>query len=127
MKKLVHGFLFDIGHARAASETLGMPFDEYVERLPMHKIVEVHLAGCVHDLDGHLRPNHSKMNVEDYEFLEKLLEKQSTLRVVTLEYGTLGNKNTLEECPVVEYGKINEQAKSELYEQLIRLKEILKK
>ena len=125
--KLILGFLFDIGHARTASETLGMPFDEYVKKLPMDKLIEIHLAGCAHDLNGHLKPNHSKMNAEDYEFLEKLLMTTTTLRVVTLEYGTLGSKNTIENCPVVEYGKINEEAKTEVYEQLIKLKSILNK
>lgn len=121
------GFLFDIGHARKASEVLNIPFDEYVSKLPMDKIVEIHLAGCMKNLDGDIVPNHSKMNEEDYEFLESLLKTTKTLRTVTLEYGTTGNKNLQGECPVVSYGVINEIAKKEVYEQLMRLKEILKK
>ena len=120
------GFLFDIGHARKASEVLNIPFDKYVSKLPMDKIVEIHLAGCMKNLDGDIVPNHSKMNEEDYEFLENLLRTTSTLRTVTLEYGTTGNKNLQEDCPTVSYGVINEKAKEEVYEQLMRLKEILK-
>lgn len=121
------GFLFDIGHARKASEVLNIPFNEYVSKLPMDKIVEIHLAGCMKNLDGDIVPNHSKMNEEDYEFLENLLKKTTTLRTVTLEYGTISSKNIMGECPTVAYGVINEKAKEEVYHQLMRLKEILKK
>ena len=119
------GFLFDIGHARVAAEVLEIPFDEYVKRLPMDKIVEIHLAGCMRSVDGYLIANHSKMNEEDYVFLDNLLKTSKTLRTITLEYGTVSRKKALEECPVVEYGKINEKAKEEVYEQLMRLKEML--
>lgn len=121
------GFLFDIGHARVSAENLGIPFDEYVARLPMDKLIEIHLAGCMKNLDGNLVANHSKMNEEDYEFLENLLKVTTTLRTVTLEYGTTGNKNLIGDCPIVAYGVVNEKAKEEVYEQLMRLKEMLKK
>ena len=121
------GFLFDIGHARAAAEVLNIPFDNYVERLPMDKLIEIHLAGCMKKIDGKLTPNHSKMNEEDYIFLENLLKSSKTLQVVTLEYGTMSCKKTIKECPIVSYGVINEQAKKEVLEQLEKLKEILEK
>ena len=121
------GFLFDIGHARAAAEVLDISFENYVERLPMDKLIEIHLAGCMKKIDGDLAPNHSKMNEEDYIFLENLLKTNKTLQVVTLEYGTVKNKNTVNECPLVSYGVVNEEAKKEVLEQLIRLKEMLGK
>lgn len=127
IKETKCGFLFDIGHARKAAEILDIPFDEYVSKLPMEKVVEVHLAGCMLNVDGELVPNHSKMNEEDYEFLENLLKTTKSLKTVTLEYGTTVNKKLIKECPLVAYGVVNEDAKKEVYEQLMRLKEILKK
>ena len=121
------GFLLDLGHARVAAERLNIPFDEYISRLPMHRLIETHLAGCMECVDGGITANHSKMNEEDYLFLEDLLKETQTLRVVTLEYGTIKSGITKRSCPVVSYGKIDEQAKREVYEQLIRLKQMLGK
>ena len=121
------GFLFDIGHAKVASEVLNISFENYVKRLPMDKIIEVHLAGCMKNLNGNLVANHSKMHEEDYEFLKNLLKTSNTLRTVTLEYGTIKNKNIIGECPIVAYGIVNEKAKEEVYEQLMRIKKILVK
>lgn len=120
------GFLFDISHARVAADILNIPFNEYVKRLPMDKLVEIHLAGCMKDSNGIIDANHSKMNEEDYIFLEELLKTSKTLQVVTLEYGTPINRK-IDNSPTVEYGKVNELAKKEIYEQLIRLKEMLGK
>ena len=110
-----------------AAENLEIPFDEYVSRLPMDKIIEIHLAGCRRTLEGSLLANHSKMNEEDYDFLNKLLENSKSLKVVTLEYGTIGEMPEIENCYVVKYGVVNQNAKNEVYEQLIRLKAILNK
>lgn len=121
------GFLFDIGHARKAAEVFNVSFEEYISMLPMNKVVEIHLAGCMKDSIGNLVPNHSKMHAEDYEFLEKLLKNTKTLKTVTLEYGSTTTKNIYGECPTVAYGRINEQAKEEVLEQLLKLKNILKK
>lgn len=127
IKKANCGFLLDIGHARAAAEVLQIPFDDYIKRLPMDKLVEIHLAGCMKKKDGSLTPNHSKMNEEDYLFLENLLKTNNTLEVVTLEYGTMKQKDTIDECPLVSYGTVNEKAKKEVLEQLSRLREIIKR
>ena len=120
------GFLLDIGHARVAADRLHIQFEEYINQLPMHRLVETHLAGCMECLDGDIIANHSKMNEEDYVFLENLLKETKTLRVVTLEYGTIKEGLTKKPCPVVQYGTINVQAKTEVYEQLMRLKEMIR-
>ena len=120
-------FLFDIGHARAAAETLHIPFSEYVERLPMDRVVEMHLAGSVRKKDGMLSPNHSKMNEEDYKFLENALEKYKTLEVITLEYGTARHEKADDDWVFVDGESINPTAKQELYEQLTKIHEIIEK
>lgn len=118
-------FLFDIGHARKAAETLNIPFEEYVQRLPMDRCVEMHLAGVMVKKDGLIAPNHSKMHEEDYEFVKEALKKYPSIEVVTLEYGPFVPNDLVEECPLVSYEKVNSVAKEEVYEQLIRLKEII--
>ena len=93
----------------------------------MNKIEEIHLSGCMKNSKGRLVANHSKMNEEDFKFLSKLLEKSKTLKVVTLEYGTIKVGTVIGNPPVVAYGIVNERAKEEVYTQLLRLKEMLKK
>lgn len=122
------GFLFDIGHARAAAYSLNIPFEEYVERLPMDRLVEVHLAGAMRLSDGSIVANHSKMNEEDYEFIKSAIDKYKTLEVVTLEYGTVEDNNPEGLCNdvLVDGENVNLKAKADLYEQLERLKKIVK-
>ena len=121
------GFLFDIGHARAAAERLEIPFDEYVSRLPMDKLVEIHLAGSMLTTTGMLTPNHSKMNEEDYEFLEWAIKNCPTLETITLEYGPMYQCDTVEETPYITATDINPKAKAEVVEQLDRIYAIMKK
>ncbi len=117
-------YLFDIGHARAAAEVLEIPFDEYVSRLPMDKLVEMHLAGSMRLKDGRLTANHSMLHEEDYEFIEKAVKKYKTLEVLTLEYGPFVQNDVVGEVPMVSDDKVNEVAKEQVYNQLIRLNEI---
>ncbi len=117
-------YLFDIGHARAAAEVLEIPFDEYVSRLPMDKLVEMHLAGSMKLKDGRLTANHSMLHEEDYEFIEKAVKKYKTLEVLTLEYGPFVQNDVVGEVPMVSDDKVNEVAKEQVYNQLIKLNEI---
>ena len=63
-------FLFDISHARKAAMYLNIPFEEYVSRLPMDRVIEFHLAGMYTCKNGVRMDYHGKMNEEDYIFLE---------------------------------------------------------
>ncbi|MBO5179437.1 MAG: DUF692 family protein [Clostridia bacterium] len=121
------GFLFDIGHARAAADVLEIPFDEYVNRLPMNRLVEVHLSGVSVAEDGKVWPLHGKMNEEDYIFLEEAIKKYDTLQIVTLEYGAWALDEGNCDYPIPKYGIVNEEIKTEVYEQLMRIKEIMNK
>ena len=123
-------FLFDISHARKAAEYLHMPFEEYVSKLPMDRVIEIHLAGMYTRKDGERMAYHAKMNEEDYAFLEEALKKYSTLQYITLEYGSYFPKDRLhllegENLPLASFERVNPKVKEEVYEQLIRLKEII--
>lgn len=123
-------FLFDISHARKAALELHIPFDEYVSKLPMDRVIEFHLAGMFKFPDGRELDNHGKMNEEDYEFLKQAIKKYPTLEYITLEYGSYLPKEKSEAempYPVASLNKVNQKVKEEVYEQLIRIKEILTK
>lgn len=122
------GFLFDLSHARKAALHLNIPFEDYVSRLPMHRVVEFHLAGMFTWPDGVQFDNHGVMHEEDYKFLRDAVKKYPTLQYVTLEYGSclLANKTEDEmPYPVASFQKVNPAVKKEVYEQLIRIKEII--
>ena len=39
------GLLLDIGHARLSAESLGMKTEQYMENMPLNRIVQVHVSG----------------------------------------------------------------------------------
>ena len=125
-------FLFDISHARKAAMYLDMPFEKYVSKLPMDRVIEFHLAGMTKLPDGSEIDYHGKLNEEDYKFLEESVKKYPTLKYITLEYGTYCPKEKLEKVknlgiPLASFEGVNPIVKEEVYEQLIRIKEIIDK
>jgi len=76
--------LLDTGHARLAAETLGMAVEEYILRLPMDRVDQVHVSGP-RMRDGRLFDAHEPLQEIDYRLLEFVLA-HSKPKVVTLEY-----------------------------------------
>lgn len=126
------GFLFDLSHARKAALFLQMPFEEYVSKLPMDRVVEIHLAGMYTLPNGVQMDYHGVMHEEDYQFLDYAVRTYPTLKYVTLEYGSYCPKEKLHlfkglDLPLTTYETVNPIVKQEVYEQLLRIKEIIKK
>lgn len=151
------GFLFDISHARKAADYLGMTLEEYVEKLPMDRVVEFHLAGMyeVPDLSkeeiraqytprqieflesmirilGRRADCHGVLHEEDYNFIEKAVERyKDTLKYVTLEYGSYNDDTLFEDeaftYPIADFESSKPKIKEEVLEQLNRLHEIVPK
>lgn len=117
-------FLLDIAHARASAYSMEIPYMEYIKSLPLDRIKEIHLSGCNKNKYGDIIPNHDKMHEEDYEVLEYLLKECNELSVLTLEYGPY---DMYTGKSFLEYGVTNEENKKDVYENLIRLKEVLNK
>lgn len=126
-------FLFDISHARKAAEFLNIAFEKYVEKLPMDCVIEFHLAGMTKKSDGTEMDYHGKMREEDYAFLEEAIKKYPTLKYVTLEYGSYIPKEKkylldgIDDITLTNFENVNPKAKEEVFEQLIRIKEIVSK
>lgn len=87
------GLLLDIAHARAAASYCGMSVENYLERLPLKRIVQIHISG-VREKGSHLQDAHEAMQNEDYTILNWVLGK-SEPEVVTLEY--IRNRDKLQE------------------------------
>ena len=150
-------FLFDISHARQSANHFNMTLEEYVSKLPMDRVVEFHLAG-MYDLPdiskeeirskfserqirfikaaevnfGKRFDYHGKLTEEDYKFLEEYLPKyKSTLKYVTLEYGSYNDKTLFEDeaftYPIANFEESKPEIKEEVLTQLKRLKLIVDK
>lgn len=79
------GFLLDLAHARVAAAHLGMPIDEYLARLPLARVRELHVSGP-RLRDGVLRDAHASLGDDDYRLLA-LVRRAARPGAVTFEYG----------------------------------------
>lgn len=57
---------------------------EYIGRLPLERLYEIHINGWMHTERGMMA--HTKIHEEGYELLEEVLSRTKP-RIVTLEYG----------------------------------------
>lgn len=78
------GFLLDLAHARVSAERLGMSPQDYLLKLPLERLVEVHISGPRRKL-GILRDAHEPLSQNDYALLTWLLTRHRP-QAVTLEY-----------------------------------------
>jgi uncharacterized protein (UPF0276 family) len=77
-------FLLDTGHARISAERLGMEVERYIQRLPLEKLVQIHVSGP-RQVGGRLEDVHETLQEVDYDLFAGLLSRFQP-QVVTLEY-----------------------------------------
>jgi uncharacterized protein (UPF0276 family) len=78
------GFVLDIGHARVSAAALGMNVHDYLDRLPLDRVVQIHVSGP-RVRNGRLADVHEPLQEIDYTLLDFVLARTHP-RVVTLEY-----------------------------------------
>ncbi len=78
------GLLLDIAHARLSAERLGMDAQAYLSRLPLDRVVQLHVSGP-RSRNGRLFDAHEPLQEVDYRLLEFVLA-QTRPKVMTLEY-----------------------------------------
>ena len=88
------GFLLDISHAVLASDTNNYDFEDYVHRLPMYRLCELHVTGI--GLNKENQPtDHLEMLEADWQRLEWILEQIRVQQwripeIMAFEYGGIG-------------------------------------
>lgn len=82
------GLLFDCAHGRISAFQLGLSDLEYLKRLPLDRIYEVHVSGP-RIIDNRFMDVHEYLQESDYKFLRHVLS-DSNPTYVTLEYGGEG-------------------------------------
>jgi hypothetical protein len=88
------GLLLDLAHARLTADTLNMDVHEYITRLPVERLCELHVTGVGIGQDG-LRQDHLPMTDDDWALLAWALAQIDSGAwaqpwVVSCEYGGIG-------------------------------------
>ena len=116
-------YLLDISHAYGAALARGMDVREYIGRLPLNRLYEIHINGWMHTERGMMA--HTRIHEEGYELLEEVLSRTKP-RIVTLEYGR-GDDRLGAGIPLMKPGVCNERAMEEIEEQVGRLQGLIKR
>lgn len=123
----------DIAHARVAASALGVDIYEYLNKLPLERIREIHVSGVKEANIHQLSDFHNEMDDKDIELLEYVMKRTNKLEMITHEFTPLekdyyllrdenGNINTY---PTVSLNGVNPEAKQALEKDLKRLREIV--
>lgn len=104
-------FLLDIAHAKVAAYYLNMPIDEYLNRLPLSEVYEIHISGTGFLPDGIFVDTHLAVGDDEYLLLEKIL-KRTPCKLIAIEF-----------CPPKGDPKIKEEA----IEQVKKIRELTEK
>jgi uncharacterized protein (UPF0276 family) len=78
------GLLLDLAHARVSAGRLGLRIHEYLARLPLERVRQLHVSGP-RARNGVLVDVHEPLREEDYALLDYVLER-SQPQAITLEY-----------------------------------------
>lgn len=78
------GLVLDTGHARVSAAVLGVDVHEYLGRLPLHRVVQIHVSGP-RMRSGRLMDVHEPLQEIDYALLDFVLARTHP-QMVTLEY-----------------------------------------
>ncbi|MFC0524960.1 DUF692 family multinuclear iron-containing protein [Pontibacillus salicampi] len=85
------GLLLDTAHARIAAWHRGESAYDYIDKLPLERVQEIHVCGPEYNEEEGLVDRHLEMSEQDYQLLAYTLEKTSP-QFLTLEYGGTGSK-----------------------------------
>lgn len=90
--------LLDLAHAQISAFNMGWKNPrEYLERLPLHKVVEIHINHPYNDDGKQMLDRHLTIGPADIDLLGWVLERAPRVRVVNLESHQPGEEALLQE------------------------------
>jgi uncharacterized protein (UPF0276 family) len=89
------GLLLDISHAIISAHHLGMDTDDYITRLPMHRLKEMHFAGVHQNRRTRRWMDHLSIQESDWHWLDWVLNRihsgeWNSPWLLAFEYGGVG-------------------------------------
>jgi uncharacterized protein (UPF0276 family) len=85
------GLLLDTAHASVSAYHLKMDVHDYISRLPLDQVKEIHFVGTQLTEDQGLKDMHTPLTHRDYDLLD-WLKGLCDPEIVTLEYGWPGSE-----------------------------------
>jgi uncharacterized protein (UPF0276 family) len=79
-------FLFDISHAKITAINTGVDYDEYLSKLPMNRVNQIHISKEAFKLTGEVFDAHELPSEEETKEIIKFIKKHKTLKYITVEY-----------------------------------------
>ncbi len=79
-------FLFDISHARISAINSGVDFYEYLSKLPLNRVNQIHVSKEEIDSDGEVFDAHELPSDEETKEIIKFIKKYNTVEYITIEY-----------------------------------------
>jgi hypothetical protein len=117
------GFLLDIAHARVSAYHRHESETDYLDALPLERVVEIHASAPRLETEG-LRDRHLPLQALDYALLERALQRAKAVKVITLEYGGIPDVGRTRDGREI---RIPRNDSSALLEQLAHLDTIRKR
>jgi uncharacterized protein (UPF0276 family) len=84
-RQLDVGLLLDLAHFHITADTMGFDAAVEIEKLPLERVVEIHISGVDEQKDA-LWDNHASRAPESVFRLLEIVLRQSKARAITLEY-----------------------------------------
>ena len=78
------GLVLDLAHAQVSAAYLNMASTEYLEQIPLDRVVALHISGP-RKIEGRLADAHDTLAIEDFHLLDWVLERCAPETVV-VEY-----------------------------------------
>jgi len=85
-KKYNLGLLLDIPHLVISSKFREETVEEYLSKLPLDRVKEIHVSGWSQLPDGSLYDSHIECSSYSYELLDYVLDRTPNCEMVSLEY-----------------------------------------
>ena len=79
-------FLFDIAHARISAVNQGVSFEDYVNRLPINRLVQIHISRPGYNDIGEIIDKHELPADEEIAEVLEILKNNHKVKYLTVEY-----------------------------------------
>lgn len=88
------GLLLDLSHAQISAQAFGISFEDYISKLPLHRLAELHITGIREY--ANFPTDHFELQPQDWSVVEWAAEQiQSGAwrepQIVAFEYGGIGD------------------------------------